>query len=49
VLGETISDRLEIAVDDNVVVSRSVAELGRVYESALESSLRTEPEKIAAD
>jgi hypothetical protein len=32
-----------------VVVSAMVAELSNVYESALESTLRTEPESVAAD
>jgi hypothetical protein len=31
------------------VVSAPVAELRDVYESALESALRTEPETVAAD
>jgi phosphoribosylformylglycinamidine synthase subunit PurL len=49
VLGETIPERLEISLDGQVVVSASVSELNRVYESALESTLRTDPELVAAD
>jgi len=49
VLGETIPERLEIALDGQVVVSGAVADLNQVYESALESSLRTDPELVAAD
>ena len=49
VLGETISDQIEMKLDGRVVVSASVAELREVYESALESALRTEPETVAAD
>jgi phosphoribosylformylglycinamidine synthase II len=49
VLGETIPERLEISLDDRLVVSASVSELSTAYEVALESSLRTEPEPVAAD
>jgi phosphoribosylformylglycinamidine synthase II len=49
VLGETIPERLEISLDGRVVVSSAVAELNRDYESALESTLRTDPELVAAD
>jgi phosphoribosylformylglycinamidine synthase subunit PurL len=48
VLGETIPERLEISLDGQVVVSAAVAELYQAYESALESSLRTDPELVAA-
>jgi phosphoribosylformylglycinamidine (FGAM) synthase-like enzyme len=49
VLGETIPQRLEISLDGKVVVSAAVADLNRSYESALESTLRTDPELVAAD
>jgi phosphoribosylformylglycinamidine synthase II len=49
VLGETIPGRLDISVDNNLVVSAAVPELRGVYENALESALRTEPEVVAAD
>jgi phosphoribosylformylglycinamidine synthase len=48
-IGETIPDRLQIALDGNIVVSASVAELSNAYEMALESALQTEPEAVAAD
>jgi phosphoribosylformylglycinamidine synthase subunit PurL len=49
VLGETIPDRVEISLDGQVVVSAAVADLDQAYESALESTLRTDPELVAAD
>jgi phosphoribosylformylglycinamidine synthase len=49
VLGETVLDQIEMKLDGRVVVSASVAELHEIYESALESALRTEPETVAAD
>jgi phosphoribosylformylglycinamidine synthase len=48
VLGETGSDRVEITVDDQRVISDSVAELREAYEGALERALRTEPGATAA-
>jgi phosphoribosylformylglycinamidine synthase len=47
VIGETIPERLEISLDGKAVVSSAVSELNLVYESALESSLRTDPELVA--
>jgi phosphoribosylformylglycinamidine synthase subunit PurL len=47
VLGETISERLEISLDGQVVMSAAVADLDLAYESALESSLRTDLELVA--
>jgi phosphoribosylformylglycinamidine synthase len=49
VLGETIPEQLEMSFDARVVVSARVAELKQAYESALESTLRTDPELVAAD
>ncbi|MFZ0685820.1 MAG: phosphoribosylformylglycinamidine synthase subunit PurL [Terriglobales bacterium] len=42
VLGETVSDRVEIAVNGQPAVSASIAELRDAYEGALEKALRTE-------
>jgi phosphoribosylformylglycinamidine synthase subunit PurL len=47
VLGETIPERLEVSVDGKVVVSAAVSDLDLAYESALESTLRTDPELVA--
>jgi phosphoribosylformylglycinamidine synthase II len=47
VIGETVPERLEIKANGGVVVSTSVSELRQVYESALETALRTEA--VAAD
>ncbi|MGD0600437.1 MAG: phosphoribosylformylglycinamidine synthase subunit PurL [Terriglobales bacterium] len=49
VLGETGSDSVEITVDEQLVISTSVAELREAYEGALESALRAEPGVAAAD
>jgi phosphoribosylformylglycinamidine synthase len=49
VLGETIPGRLEISLDGKVSVSAAVSELSEVYETALESNLKTDPELVAAD
>jgi phosphoribosylformylglycinamidine synthase subunit PurL len=49
VIGETIPDRLEIALDERVVVSAAVSDLRNVYESALESNLRTDPQLAEAE
>jgi len=49
VVGETGSDRVEISVDGEPVISASVAELREAYEGALEKALRTEPSTAAAD
>jgi phosphoribosylformylglycinamidine synthase subunit PurL len=49
VLGETVSGRLEISLDERVIVSAELADLNQAYESALEATLRTDPELVAAD
>jgi len=49
VIGETISEKIEISVDGTVAVSANVNELHKVFEESLEKALRTEPELIAAD
>ncbi len=43
VIGETGSDRVEIAIDGTSVVSASIEELRGAYEGALEKALRTDP------
>jgi phosphoribosylformylglycinamidine synthase subunit PurL len=49
VLGETGSDRVEISVDGELVISAGVAELREAYEGALERALRAESNVAAAD
>jgi len=49
VLGETIPEQLEIFLDGKITVSTVVSELSAAYEGALESTLRTEFEVVAAD
>jgi phosphoribosylformylglycinamidine synthase subunit PurL len=49
IIGETVSEQVEIKLDGRVVVLASVAELRDVYENALEAALRTEPQTVAAD
>jgi len=46
-LGETVSEQIEIELDGRVVVSAAVSELQEAYEGALEAALRTEPEVVA--
>jgi phosphoribosylformylglycinamidine synthase subunit PurL len=48
VIGETIPDQLEIALDGKTVISATISELNHAYESALESALRTDPELVTA-
>ena len=48
-LGETIFERLEISLDEKLVVSALVSELSGKYEGALELALRTDQEHVAAD
>jgi phosphoribosylformylglycinamidine synthase len=47
VLGETGGDTLQVAVEDQVVVSASVGELREAYEGALERALATDPAAIS--
>jgi phosphoribosylformylglycinamidine synthase subunit PurL len=49
VLGETIPERLEILLDDTLLISAPVSDLSGAYEAALESVLRADPELVAAD
>ena len=48
-IGETIPEKVEIAMDGQIVVSTSVGEVRDIYEAALEKALRTEVESVAAD
>ncbi|MGC2820820.1 MAG: AIR synthase related protein, partial [Candidatus Sulfotelmatobacter sp.] len=48
VIGETIPERLEIAVDGRIVSAATVSDLNQAYESALESILRTDPALVEA-
>jgi phosphoribosylformylglycinamidine (FGAM) synthase-like enzyme len=48
VIGETVSDRMEMKLDGRVVVSASLGELREGYDSALEKALHTEPVGVAA-
>ncbi len=49
VIGETTPDRLEVSLDGKPVISAVISELNEVYESALESALRTDPELVAVN
>jgi phosphoribosylformylglycinamidine synthase subunit PurL len=48
-IGETIPDRLEISFDGREVVSAPLSDLKQAYEGALESTLRSDAELVAAD
>jgi phosphoribosylformylglycinamidine synthase II len=48
-IGETAPERVEIRLDGRVVVSALASELRDAYEGALERSLRTVPDAMAAD
>ena len=43
VIGETVSDRVEIAMNGQPTISASIAELREAYEGALERALQSEP------
>ena len=49
VIGETIPEMLEVALDGKTVIQAPIAELEEAYEVALEAALRTDPELVAAD
>ena len=49
IIGETITETLEISLDGKVVIAAAVSELSVAYENALESALRTDPELVGAD
>jgi len=48
-IGETLDGVFEIRLDGQVVVSATVSQLRQVYEDALEKTLKTDPELVAAD
>jgi phosphoribosylformylglycinamidine synthase len=47
-IGETVSEQVEIRLDEQVVVSATVTELRDSYEGALEAALRADPEAVVA-
>jgi phosphoribosylformylglycinamidine synthase II len=49
VIGETIPEILDIALDGKTVIQAPIAELEKAYEGALESALKSDPELVAAD
>jgi phosphoribosylformylglycinamidine synthase len=49
VLGETGSERVEITMDGQSLISASIEELREAYEGSLERALRTEVGSVAAD
>jgi len=48
-IGETVADKVEIRLDGRAVVAAAISELRDVYESALESSLKTDAQLVVAD
>src|SRR5215813_13204554 len=48
VIGQTVSDKVEIRLDGRAVVSASVKELRDGYEGAIEAALKADPEAIVA-
>jgi hypothetical protein len=46
VIGQTVSDKVEIRLDGRVVVSASVSELRDGFEGALQAALKTDPELV---
>jgi phosphoribosylformylglycinamidine synthase len=48
-VGATIAERVEITLDGQPVISAGVEELRGAFEGALESALRSEPEKVVTD
>jgi phosphoribosylformylglycinamidine synthase len=48
-IGETISEQIEIQLNGRPVISASLGELRALYEDALEKALRTELKSVAAD
>ena len=49
IIGETVPEMLEIALDGKTVIQASVSDLQNSYEAALEAALKTDPELVAAD
>ena len=48
-IGETVADKVEMRLDGRTKVSATINELRDVYESALEISLKTDAQLVAAD
>jgi phosphoribosylformylglycinamidine synthase len=46
-IGETISEKVEIILDHSIAISATVSELNQVYEGALETALKTDPELLS--
>ncbi len=49
IIGETTSGNFEIKVDGKPRVSASIEDMRKIYESALEGTLKSDPELVAAD
>jgi phosphoribosylformylglycinamidine synthase len=47
-IGETVSDQVEVKLDDRVVVSATVTELRDSFEGALEAALKADPDAVVA-
>jgi hypothetical protein len=47
-IGETVSDQVEVKLDDRVVVSATVKELRDSFEGALEAALQADPDAVVA-
>jgi phosphoribosylformylglycinamidine synthase II len=47
-IGETVSDQVEVKLDDRVVVSATVKELRDCFEGALEAALKADPDAVLA-
>jgi phosphoribosylformylglycinamidine synthase II len=47
-IGETVSDQVEVKLDDRVVVSAAVKELRDSFEGALEAALKADPDAVVA-
>jgi phosphoribosylformylglycinamidine synthase subunit PurL len=48
VIGETIPRRIEVSMDDSTLLSAEISDLNQAYESALQSTLRSDPGLVAA-
>jgi phosphoribosylformylglycinamidine synthase subunit PurL len=49
VIGETGTEKLDILLDGQMVVSAAISDLSEAYEKALEAALRTDSELLVAD
>jgi len=48
-IGETVQDKVEIGLDGRALITATISELRDAYESALENSLKTDAQLVAAD